>query len=106
MRKTSFRDQNASLLVLLLCFFAHWVIVLKILKKMIIIFDSKKIVALNFLVWMLGCVILPKVLELISPVDFPIPLPMNNAYYSHFQRFSLNSHEDPQTPLAHQRALI
>ena len=73
---------------------------------MIIIFNSEKIVALNFLVWMLGCVILPKVLELISPVDFPIPLPMNNAYYSHFQRSSLNPHEDPQIPLAHQRALI
>ena len=27
----------------------------------------------------LGCVILPKVLELISPVDFPIPLPMNKS---------------------------
>ena len=27
----------------------------------------------------LGCVILPKVLELISDVDFPIPLPMNRS---------------------------
>ena len=27
----------------------------------------------------LGCVILPKVLELISPVNFPIPLPMNRS---------------------------
>ena len=26
-----------------------------------------------------GCVILPKVLELISDVDFPIPLPMNKS---------------------------
>ena len=28
---------------------------------------------------LLGCVILPKVLELISDVDFSIPLPMNKS---------------------------